>query len=119
MVGALADFDKAIVCYQGNPDLFLKRAQARLINGDLDFALADLDQGLTLKPGDKLASIIYAVRGLARIKQGDEGGARDDFSESVRLNREGKLFLHLHLMTLDSQIKELRRRRDLDGQRIT
>ena len=119
IVGALADYDKALYCYQGNPDLYLKRAQARVINGDYATALADLDAGLALKPDDKLASIVYAVRGYADIQSGDDDAARKDFDQSLKLNRDGKLFLHLHLMNLDAQHKELQRQRQLEGQRIS
>ncbi|MCA1815430.1 MAG: hypothetical protein LC746_03330, partial [Acidobacteria bacterium] len=119
IVGALADYDKALYCYQGNPDLYLKRAQARVINGDYATALADLDAGLALKPDDKLASIVYAVRGYADIQSGDDDAARKDFDQSLKLNRDGKLFLHLHLLNLDSQHKELQRQRQLEGQRIS
>jgi tetratricopeptide (TPR) repeat protein len=119
IAGALADYDKALHCYQGNPDLYLKRAQARVINGDYSTALADLDAGLALKPDDKLASIVYAVRGYADLQRGDDDTARKDFDESLKLNREGKLFLHFHLMNLDAQHKELKRRRQLEDQRIS
>jgi tetratricopeptide (TPR) repeat protein len=119
MNGALADFNKAIYCYQGNPDLYLKRGQARLINGDYAGALTDIDSGLALKPDDKLASIAYAVRGYANVRRGDDDAARRDFDQSLKLNREGRLFLHLHLLNLDSQLKELQRRRAIDEQRIS
>jgi tetratricopeptide (TPR) repeat protein len=119
MDGALADFNRAIFCYQGNPDFYLKRGQARLINGDYKGAVADLDNGLALKPDDKLASIAYAVRGYARIQQHDEDAARKDFDQSVKLNKEGRLFLHLHLLNLDAQLKELKRRRAADDERIS
>jgi tetratricopeptide (TPR) repeat protein len=119
MAGALADYDKALHCYQGNPDLYLKRAQARLINGDYAAAMTDLDQSLALKPEDKLASIAYAVRGYAHVRRGEEDAARKDFDQSLKLNREGRLFLHLHLLNLDSQHKELQRRRATDEDRIS
>jgi tetratricopeptide (TPR) repeat protein len=119
MAGALADYDKALHCYQGNPDLYLKRGQARLINGDYAGALADLDQSIALKPDDKLASIAYAVRGYAHVRRGEEDAARRDFDESLRLNREGRVFLHLHLLNLDSQHKEVQRRRADEQQKIS
>lgn len=119
MAGALADYDKALNCYQGNPDLYLKRAQARLINGEYTGALADLDQSLALKPDAKLASIAYAVRGYAHLRRGEDGAARRDFDQSLKLNNDGKLFIHMHLINLDSQLKELQRRRADEQQRIT
>jgi tetratricopeptide (TPR) repeat protein len=119
MSGALADFDKAIACYRGNPDIYFRRGQARLINGEYVAALTDIDSGLALKPDDKLASIAYAVRGYVNVKRGDEAAARRDFDQSLKLNKEGKFFLHLHLLNLDSQHKELRRRRAVEDQRIS
>ncbi|MCA1630786.1 MAG: hypothetical protein LC774_10705 [Acidobacteria bacterium] len=117
--GALADFDKAVACYRGNPDIYFRRAQARLINGDYAAALSDIDSGLALKPDDKLASIAYAVRGYVNVKRGDDAAARKDFDQSLKLNKEGKFFLHLHLLNLDSQHKELKRRRAAEDQRIS
>jgi tetratricopeptide (TPR) repeat protein len=117
--GALADFDKAIACYQGNPDFYFKRGQTRLIKGDTAGALADIDAGLALKPDDKLASIAYAVRGYAHVLRQEEAEARNDFAQSIKLNRAGKFFLHMHLRTLESQADEYKQLRARDDQRIT
>ena len=117
--GALSDFDKAIACYQGNPDFYFKRGQTRLIKGDTAGALADIDLGLALKPDDKLASIAYAVRGYAHVLRNEEEEARRDFAQSVRLNKAGKFFLHMHLRTLESQADEYKQLRARDDQRIT
>lgn len=117
--GALADFDKAIACYQGNPDFYFKRGQARIIKGDTAGAISDIDAGLALKPDDKLASIAYAVRGYAHLLRHEETEARRDFAESVKLNRAGKFFLHMHLRTLESQADEYKQLRARDDQRIT
>jgi len=119
MPGALSDLNKALACYQGNPDLYFKRARARLLNGDLEAAIADFTDGLALKPNDSLASLAYASRGYARMLQGDDAEARKDFGHSTRINKEGRIFLHLHLMTLDEQIKEMKRLRIRDQQRMT
>lgn len=117
--GALTDFDKAIACYQGNPDFYFKRGQTRLIKGDTAGAISDIDAGLALKPDDKLASIAYAVRGYAHVLRDEEEEARRDFAHSVRLNRAGKFFLHMHLRTLESQADEYKQLRARDDQRIT
>lgn len=117
--GALSDFDKAIACYRGNPDFYFKRGQTRLIKGDTAGAINDIDLGLALKPEDKLASIAYAVRGYAHVLRDEEAEARRDFAESVRLNRAGKFFLHMHLRTLESQADEYKQLRARDDQRIT
>src|SRR4028119_699621 len=117
MPGAIYDFNKALECYQGNPDLYFKRGRARLINGDLAGAISDFTDGLALKPETSLASLAYASRGYAYMLQGNEAEARKDFEQSTRVNKDGKIFLHLHLMTLDEQLKEMRRLRIRDQQR--
>ncbi|HEY9283214.1 MAG TPA: tetratricopeptide repeat protein, partial [Pyrinomonadaceae bacterium] len=117
--GALADFDKAIACYQGNPDFYFKRGQTRLIKGDTGGALADIDAGLALKPDDKLASIAYAVRGYAHVLRNEDEEARRDFAQSVKLNKAGQFFLHMHLRTLESQADEYKQLRARDDRRIT
>jgi tetratricopeptide (TPR) repeat protein len=119
MPGAIYDFNKAIECYQGNPDLYFKRGRARLINADLAGAITDFTDGLALKPENSLASLAYASRGYAYMLQGNEAEARRDFAESRKINKEGKIFLHLHLMTLDEQLKEMKRLRVRDQQRET
>lgn len=119
MPGAIYDFNKALECYQGNPDLYFKRGRARLINGDLDEAIKDYTDGLALKPEGSLASLAYASRGYAHMLRGDEAEARRDFLESTKINKEGKIFLRLHLLTLDEQLKEMKRLRIRDQQRET
>ncbi|MCA1565019.1 MAG: tetratricopeptide repeat protein [Acidobacteria bacterium] len=119
MPGAIYDFNKALECYQGNPDLYFKRGRARLIDGNLAGAIEDFTDGLALKPESSLASLAYASRGYAHMLQGNEAEARKDFAESAKGNKEGKIFLHLHLMTLDEQLKEMKRLRVRDQQRET
>jgi tetratricopeptide (TPR) repeat protein len=119
MPGAISDFNKALECYQGNPDLYFKRGRARLIDGDLTGAIADFTDGLALKPESSLASLAYASRGYAYMLQGNDAEARKDFDQSARVNKDGKIFLHLHLMTLDEQLKEMKRLRARDQQRVT
>jgi tetratricopeptide (TPR) repeat protein len=119
MPGALFDFNKALECYQGNPDLYFKRGRARLIDGNLGGAITDFTDGLALKPESSLASLAYASRGYAHMLQGNEVEARRDFDQSAKVNKEGKIFLHLHLMTLDEQLKEMKRLRIRDQQRET
>jgi tetratricopeptide (TPR) repeat protein len=119
MPGAMYDFNKALECYQGNPDLYFKRGRARLINGDHAGAISDFTDGLALKPESSLASLAYASRGYAHMLQGNEAEARKDFNESAKVNKEGKIFLHLHLMSLDEQLKEMKRLRARDQQRET
>jgi len=119
MPGAIYDFNKALECYQGNPDLYFKRGRARVINGDMAGAITDFTDGLALKPESGLASLAYASRGYAHLMLGEEAEARRDFAESAKVNKAGKIFLHLHLMSLDEQLKEMKRLRIRDQQRET
>jgi tetratricopeptide (TPR) repeat protein len=109
--GAIDDFDKAIKFFPTAADSYIKRGEARLVKGDLDAAVNDFDKAILLNPRGPSTSLAYAGRGYARLLQGKEDEARRDFDKSVRLNGEGKIFLELHLRILDSQIKELKRRR--------
>ncbi len=62
----IADFTKAIrYCTNPSPDLLLERAQAQAANGDLQGAVAGLDEGLRLLgpiPSVELAAIEYERR---------------------------------------------------------
>ena len=62
---AIEDFNKALVCYQGNPDYYFRRGNALLVKGDLPGAITDFNNGLTLKPDNSQASFAYASRGYA------------------------------------------------------
>jgi tetratricopeptide (TPR) repeat protein len=109
--GAIDDFDKAIKFFPTAADSYIKRGEARLIKGDLEAAVNDFDKAILLNPRGPTTSLAFAGRGYARLLQGKEEEAKRDFDKSVRLNGEGKIFLELHLRILDSQIKELKRRR--------
>jgi hypothetical protein len=78
----------------------------------------DFDKGLALKPPSSSASLAYAGRGFTHLLQGDEDEARKDFDKSIKLNNEGRIFLELHLKILETQIKEIKRRRAADQQSV-
>lgn len=116
--GAIADFDKAIKVSPSDADSYIKRAEALLIKGDLQDAITDFDRGIALNPPASAASLAYAGRGFTRLLQNNEDEARKDFDKSLKLNNEGRIFLELHLKILETQIKEIKRRRAADQQRV-
>ena len=81
----------------------------------MEGATADFDRSISLDPRNPLA---YADRGLALLHQGKEDEAQKDFDKSMKLNSELKLFLELHIMELEMQIREMRRREAAIQQKI-
>jgi tetratricopeptide (TPR) repeat protein len=59
------------------------RGNARLVNLDLDGAIADLDQALRL---DATLAIAHSNRCLARLAKRDLDGAMEDCDQAIRLN---------------------------------
>lgn len=118
--GAIADYTKAIDI-AGDADSYYKRGNARLVNEDLDGAIADLDKALALvMPANTfLKALIYANRGMARHLQGREDEARQDFDESIRLNKGEKLILDRYLMDIETRIMLLRKRRAANQRGVT
>lgn len=116
--GAISDFDKAIRVSPSDAESYVKRAEALLVKGDLLESIADFDRGLALKPDGNAASLAHAGRGFAHLLRGNEAEARKDFDKSLQLNNEGRIFLELHLKILETQIKEIKRRRAADQQRV-
>ena len=118
MEGAIADYDRAVQVSPENPDPYIKRAEARLIKGDLREAIIDFDKAIALPPRASSAALAYAGRGFTHLLLGNEEEARKDLSKSIKLNVEGRVFLEFHLKYIESQIKELKRRRAADYQRV-
>lgn len=116
--GAISDFDKAIQVSPGDADSYIKRAEAHLIKSELPEAIIDFDRGIALNPPSSSASLAYAGRGFTYLLQGNEEAARKDFDKSLKINSEGRIFLELHLKILETQIKEMQRRRAADQQRV-
>ena len=63
-----------------------------------------------------LVSRVYAANGIDVLRDEQEA-ARQDFDESIKLNKAGRFFLHMHLRTLESQVDEYKRLRAKDEQR--
>src|SRR6266480_3823732 len=105
--GALADFDRAIGFDPGDADAYFKRGRAFLIEGNVKFAIADFDKSISL---DDRNPLVYAERGLARQTEGKADEAQKDFERGLKLNHDLRLMLDMHLLDLQMQMKEMRRR---------
>ena len=64
------------------PIAFNNRGNARKAKGDLEGALQDYGEAISLKPDYAVA---FNNRGIAHQKQGDLEGALQDFDEAIRL----------------------------------
>ena len=62
------------------------RAAARVDNGEIDAAIADLSEAIRLDPPS--AAEPYCIRGLAYVKAGDFDIATADCTEAIRLDPE-------------------------------
>ena len=105
--GALSDFDRAIGFDPSDADAYFKRGRAFLIEGNLKFAIADFDKSISL---DDRNPLVYAERGLARQTEGKADEAQKDFERGLKLNHDLRLMLDMHLLDLQMQMKEMRRR---------
>jgi tetratricopeptide (TPR) repeat protein len=108
---AIADLTKAIESY-GDAIHYYRRGQARLIDEDLGGAIGDFNDALSLNPQDAfLSMMIHANRGYALLLQGKTNDAQADFDKCLNSKSGPRLIIELHLRTLETRIKELRRRR--------
>src|SRR6266702_3277971 len=107
LVGAIADYDRAINIDPNDAEAYFKRGRAFLIVGNAKFAIADFDKSISL---DDHNPLVYAERGFARQTQGDKSEAQKDFERGLKLNNDLRLMLDLHLLDLQMQIKEMQRR---------
>ena len=105
--GALSDFDRAIGFDPSDADAYFKRGRAFLIEGNVKFAIADFDKSISL---DDRNPLVYAERGLARQTEGKTDEAQKDFERGLKLNHDLRLMLDMHLLDLQMQMKEMRRR---------
>ena len=105
--GALSDYDRAILLNPNNAEAYFKRGRAFLIDGNIDFAIADFDKSISL---DDRNPLVYAERAFARTSQGLNNEAQGDFDRGLRLNNNLRMMLDLHLLDLEVQIREMKRR---------
>lgn len=105
--GALSDYDRAIRFDPNDPDAYFKRGRTFLIDGNLQFAIADFDKSISL---DARNPLVYAERGFAHQSRGQNEQAQKDFERGLKLNNNLRLMLDLHLLDLQLQMKEMKRR---------
>jgi hypothetical protein len=55
---------------------------------------------------------------VALRRQGKEAEAIRDFARSLKINRDMRLMIDLHIMELELQIREMQRRRALNQERV-
>jgi tetratricopeptide (TPR) repeat protein len=83
---AIADLDRAIKFDAKSAEAYLLRGVIRTEGNEARQALKDFDTVLKLNP--KLASIVLANRGIAKVKLGDRRGALADFDRTISLDKE-------------------------------
>ena len=105
--GALSDYDRAIRFDPNDADAYFKRGRAFLIDGNLQLAIADFDKSISL---DAHNPLVYAERGFAHQSRGQNEQAQKDFERGLKLNNNLRLMLDLHLLDLQVQIREMKRR---------
>ena len=105
--GALSDYDRAIRLNPNDAEAYFKRGRTYLIDGDIQFAIADFNKSISL---DDRNPLVYAERGFARQFQGLNNEAQQDFERGLQLNNNLRLMLDLHLLDLQMQIREMKRR---------
>ena len=108
--GALGDYDRAIKLDPNDAEAYFKRGRALLVEGNAEFAIADFDKSISL---DDHNPLVYAERGLAHRAKGHDTEAQKDFEHGLKLNNDLRLMIDLHLMDLQMQMKEMRRRQAL------
>lgn len=119
---AVADFTRAIEHYGREPNHFFRRGRARLIDEELEAAVADFDRAAALNRGtgdDFLATLIHAHRGYAMMLQGKQEEATREFEKCARLRGCEEPMLRQHLSFIEAQIRERRRRRKRSLQGVT
>ena len=115
ITAALADMDRAIALYADNPTYFYHRGQARLIAGRYAEAEDDFTRFITKpsartkSPKSFLDAYGLAFRGYARLKQGKEAAAKEDFEQAEKLAEEFKVQIQLQLLMIEAKSQEWQR----------
>src|SRR6266568_3505091 len=88
LVGAIAEYDRAISIDPKFAEAYFNRGKARRAGGDFDGALADFDRAINLDPNDAEA---YFKRGRAFLIVGNAKFAIADFDKSISLDDHNPL----------------------------
>jgi tetratricopeptide (TPR) repeat protein len=83
LVGAIADYSKAIEIYPRYIAAYNDRGLARRAKGDYDGAIADYSKAIEIYPRFALG---YSNRGLARRYKSDVDGAIADYNKAIEIN---------------------------------
>jgi tetratricopeptide (TPR) repeat protein len=109
---AIRNYTRAIELDRLLAEAYVRRGMAFRATGNLDEAIEDFTRALTFNlPNDFLRSMIYANRGLALQLQGKREQAQSDFRTGLEPNSGQRILIQLHLRSLETQIREMRRRR--------
>ena len=82
---AEVEFTKAVELGPGEAGLLMNRANARMMLGREDEAMADYDAALAI---DSKFALGYANRGILRDRRGDTEGAITDYRQALELDPE-------------------------------
>lgn len=107
---AITDFTKAIKLH-GEAIHYYRRGQARLIDEDLEGAVADFAQALSLPQDEFLRWMIHANKGYALLLQGKKEEAQRDFDKCPRRNNGHWVLFKFHLRKIEGLINDRRRQR--------
>ncbi len=108
---ALSDFDKAINIYDGESQFYFNRGQARLLNEDFAGAIADFDTSLKNPNGPFGRALALADRSLAKRLLGRQEDAQKDFDEMLKLVKDEKQGVLMHVQLLELQLEVIKRLR--------
>src|SRR5438067_343647 len=86
---------------------YLKQGIEHFSKGDLAGAIADYDKSISLDDHDPL---VFAERAVNHQNLGVKEEAKKDFEQGLKLNNDLRLMIDIHLLDLQLQIKEMRRR---------
>ena len=81
----IVDFNKAIELNPSHADAYVGRGRSYVFTGDYDKAIADLTQGIQLKPDAFNTHDAYFLRGFAYLSKGDMKRAEADRAKARAL----------------------------------
>ena len=108
---AIQDFDKAINIYGDDSQAYFDRGQARLLNEDFSGAIADFDSCLKKTKSPFARALAFADRSLAKRLLGRHEEAQKDLEEMLKLVKDEKENVLMHVQLLELQLDVLKRLR--------